>query len=113
MLSRRPVTKAGSRAAFNWSAASTVSREVARHGGRPEDRPHDADQRAWDSALPPKRCLLAIHVKPQKVVASKLILNWSPEQVSGWPTIQYPDDESRRAFHSITSSPVRFRARAT
>ena len=36
-------------------AASTVSREVARHGGRPEYRAHDADQRAWDSALRPKR----------------------------------------------------------
>src|SRR5579864_4243338 len=38
-------------------AASTVSREVARHGGRPEYRANDADQRAWDSALRPKRCL--------------------------------------------------------
>jgi IS30 family transposase len=41
-------------------AASTVSWEVARHGGRPEYRAHEADQRAWDSALRPKRCLLAI-----------------------------------------------------
>jgi hypothetical protein len=32
-------------------AASTVSREVARHGGRPEYRANDAEQRAWDSAL--------------------------------------------------------------
>jgi hypothetical protein len=29
--------------------ASTVSREVTRHGGRPEYRAHEADQRAWDS----------------------------------------------------------------
>jgi hypothetical protein len=50
-------------------SASTVSREVARHGGRPEYRAHEADQRAWDSALRPKRCLLAIHVKLQKMVA--------------------------------------------
>ncbi|HWO36103.1 MAG TPA: helix-turn-helix domain-containing protein, partial [Candidatus Acidoferrum sp.] len=47
-------------------AASTVSREVARHGGRPEYRATEADQRAWDSALRPKRCLLAIHVKLRK-----------------------------------------------
>ena len=47
----------------------------------------------------PKRCLLAIHVKLQKVVASKLILDWSPEQVSGWLKIQYPDDESVRVSH--------------
>jgi IS30 family transposase len=52
--------------------------------GRPEYRANDADQRAWDSALQPKRCLLAIHVKLQRMVASKLILDWSPEQISGW-----------------------------
>src|SRR6202163_846863 len=80
-------------------ATSTVSREVARHGGRPEYRAHEADQRAWDSALRPKRCLLAIHVKLQKVVASKLILDWSPEQISGWLKTQYPDDESMRVSH--------------
>ena len=80
-------------------AASTVSREVARHGGRPEYRANDADQRAWDSALRPKRCLLAIHMELQKVVASKLILDWSPEQISGWLKIQYPDDESMRVSH--------------
>ena len=80
-------------------AASTVSREVARHGGRPEYRANDADQRAWDSALRPKRCLLAIRVKLQEVVASKLILDWSPEQISGWLKIRYPDDESMRVSH--------------
>src|SRR5258708_6804936 len=44
-------------------AASTVSREAARHGGRPEYRANEADQRAWESALRPKWCLLSIHVK--------------------------------------------------
>src|SRR5467141_2637588 len=80
-------------------AASTVSREVARHGGRPEYRAKEADHRAWESALRPKRCLLASHVKLRKMVASKLILDWSPEQVSGWLKIQYPDDESMRVSH--------------
>src|SRR3981081_1423131 len=79
-------------------AASTVSREVARHGGRPEDPAHEADQRAWNSALR-QRCLLAIHVRLRKMVARKLILDWSPEQISGWLKIQYPDDESMRVSH--------------
>ena len=35
-------------------AASMVSREVARHGGRPPYRAHEADQQAWESALRPK-----------------------------------------------------------
>src|ERR1700733_12356201 len=80
-------------------AISTVSREVARHGGRPLYRATDADQKAWESALRPKRCLLALHVKLQEIVAGKLMLDWSPEQVSGWLKIQYPKDESLRVSH--------------
>src|SRR5712672_3316441 len=80
-------------------AVSTVSREVARHGGRPQYRASDADQQAWESALRPKRCFLAIHGKLQKIVAGKLILDWSPEQISGWLKIQYPEDESMRVSH--------------
>ena len=80
-------------------AVSTVSREVARHGGRPLYRANEADHQAWESALRPKRCLLAIHVKLQEIVAGKLILDWSPEQISGWLKSQYPEDESMRVSH--------------
>src|SRR5271156_4861991 len=80
-------------------AASTVSREVARHGGRPLYRANEADQQAWESALRPKACLLAMHVKLQRIVASKLLADWSPEQISGWLKIQYPKDESLRVSH--------------
>lgn len=80
-------------------AASTVSREIARHGGRPQYRAQKADCEAWEWALRPKPCLLAIQGKLQKIVASKLILDWSPEQISGWLKIQYPEDESMRVSH--------------
>jgi IS30 family transposase len=80
-------------------ATSTVSREIARHGGRPAYRAHDADRQAWRSALRPKRCLLSINVKLRNIVASKLILDWSPEQISGWLKTRYPDDESMRVSH--------------
>ena len=77
-------------------AASTVSREVRRHGGRSAYRAHDADKQAWGAGLRPKRCLLASNRKLRKMVASKLVLDWSPEQISGWLKTQYPDDESMR-----------------
>jgi IS30 family transposase len=80
-------------------AASTVSREVTRHDGRPAYRAHDADRQAWISTLRPKRCLLAVNRKLRNIVASKLILDWSPEQISGWLKGQYPDDESMRVSH--------------
>jgi IS30 family transposase len=80
-------------------AVSTVSREVVRHGGRPQYRASEADRQAWESALRPKVCLLAVHSKLQEIVASKLMLDWSPEQISGWLKIQYPEDESMRVSH--------------
>src|SRR3984957_18346163 len=80
-------------------AVSTVSREVARHGGRPAYRASQADGEAWQLALRPKRCLLSIHLKLRNLVASKLILDWSPKQISGWLKTQYPDDESMRVSH--------------
>ena len=80
-------------------ATSTVSREIARHGGRPAYRAHDADQQAWNAALRPKPCLLAVNRKLRDIVASKLILDWSPEQISGWLKIHYPNNESMRVSH--------------
>jgi transposase, IS30 family len=80
-------------------AVSTVSREVARHGGRPQYRASEADRQAWESALRPKVYLLAIHVKLQRIVASKLVLDWSPEQISGWLKLRYPEDESLHVSH--------------
>jgi IS30 family transposase len=38
-------------------------------------------------------------VKLQEIVAGKLILDWSPEQISGWLKIQYPEDERMRVSH--------------
>jgi IS30 family transposase len=49
--------------------------------------------------LRPKSCLLALNRKLRDIVVSKLILNWSPEQTSGWLKLQYPDDESLRVSH--------------
>lgn len=80
-------------------AASTVSREITRHRGRRAYRAHAADEQAWETALRPKRCLLAVNRKLQNLVASKLMLDWSPEQISGWLKMQYPEDPSLRVSH--------------
>jgi len=62
-------------------------------------RASQADGEAWQSALRPKRCLLSINLQLRNIVASKLILDWSPKQISGWLKTQYPDDESMRVSH--------------
>jgi IS30 family transposase len=82
-----------------------------RHGGRPQYRASEGDQQAWESALRPEACFLAIHVKLQTIVASKLILDWLPEQISGWLKIQYPDDERMRVSHETIYRSLFIRAR--
>jgi len=80
-------------------APSTVSREIARHGGRAQYRANAADQQAWQSALRPKPCLLATHAALGQMVASKLMQDWSPQQISGWLKMEFPDDESLHVSH--------------
>ena len=80
-------------------APSTLSREVARHGGRVQYRANEADQQAWESALRPKPCRLATHNHLQEIVASKLLQDWSPEQIAGWLKMEHPNDESLRVSH--------------
>jgi IS30 family transposase len=79
--------------------ASTISREVARHGGRAQYRANEADQQAWESALRPKPCLLATDTTLREIVASKLMQDWSPEQISGWLKWQFPKQEGLRVSH--------------
>jgi IS30 family transposase len=78
---------------------STVSREVARHGGRSVYRATEADARAWERALRPKVCRLACHPKLRWHVAEKLALDWSPEQISGWLKREFPADEGLQVSH--------------
>ena len=80
-------------------ALSTVSREIARHGGRAQYRANEADQQAWASALRPRPCLLATHSKLQEIVAGKLMPDWSPQEISGWLKQHYPDDKGMRVSH--------------
>lgn len=80
-------------------APSTVSREIARHGGRDKYRASDADSQTWDQSRRPKQCRLGMNDSLQSLVATKLSLDWSPEQISGWLRLRFPDDKSMRVSH--------------
>jgi len=80
-------------------AASTISREVARHGGRTAYRAVRADDVAWRSARRPKACRLAARPRLRYLIATKLKLNWSPEQISGWLRTTYPDEPELHVSH--------------
>jgi len=78
---------------------STISREVARHGGLYKYRAALADASAWDRAKRPKPCCLAANPKLRRQVARKLQLKWAPQQISGWLKLQYPDDKTMQVSH--------------
>jgi IS30 family transposase len=80
-------------------AVSTVSQEVARHGGRRHYRATQADGAAWESARRPKLCLLARNQRLQRVVAVKLQQDWSPQQIAGWLKDQYPGNPEMWVSH--------------
>jgi IS30 family transposase len=80
-------------------APSTVSREVGRNGGRIGYRASQADNAAWDRAHRPKRCKLSQDRTLARIVAGKLRLLWSPEQIAGWLKHTYPRDESLHVSH--------------
>ena len=78
---------------------STISREIRRNGGSRAYRANRADRRAWDRALRPKPCRLALHGELRWRVAQKLALQWSPAQISGWLKQQFPTDRDMRISH--------------
>jgi IS30 family transposase len=77
-------------------APSTISREIKRNGGQACYRASQADQSAWDRGRRPKTSKLAANRALARIVAGKLQLQWSPEQVAGWLKRTYPDDTSRQ-----------------
>jgi DNA-binding CsgD family transcriptional regulator len=64
--------------------SSTVSREIARNGGRHAYRALAADAAAFDRARRPKVSKLAGNAELAGLVAAKLDDDWSPQQIAQW-----------------------------
>jgi IS30 family transposase len=80
-------------------APSTISREICRNGGPARYRAAGADSQAWKRALRPKPCKLAVHARLRQAVATKLEMDWSPEQISGWLKRTFPRTEALHVSH--------------
>ena len=74
-------------------APSTISREIRRNCGRQGYRASEADHAAWERARRPKSCRLVENRALARIVAEKLQLEWSPEQIAGWLKRRFPHDE--------------------
>jgi len=80
-------------------APSTISREINRNGGDEQYRAAQAEQAAWERARRPKTCKLVVNRALARMVAARLRLLWSPEQIAGWLKQAYPNDECFQVSH--------------
>jgi len=80
-------------------AASTVSREIRRNGGKHWYRAANADARAWRKACRPQPCLLARRARLRAWVVERLGRNWSPRQIAVGLRHSFPHDGSMRVSH--------------
>jgi IS30 family transposase len=90
---------------------STVSREIQRNGGYAAYRASKAEKAAWERALRPKPCKLASRPALTRVIAMKLQLEWSPEQIAGWLKQRYPQDERYQVSHETIYKSLFIQAR--
>lgn len=80
-------------------APSTISREIHRNGGEERYRAAQAEQAAWERARRPKPYKLVVNRALARMVAARLRLLWSPEQIAGWLKHTYPNDECFQVSH--------------
>jgi IS30 family transposase len=78
---------------------STICREIKRNSGQAGYRASQADQLAWDRSLRPKVCKLVEHRVLAHIVANKLQLQWSPQQIAGWLKRAWPGNEDYHVSH--------------
>src|SRR5580704_11567364 len=77
-------------------APSTICREVSANGGHSHYRALHAERDARRRARRPKMAKLARCRRLRLVVEAKLALFWSPEEISAWLALAYPDDPEMR-----------------
>jgi len=92
-------------------APSTISREVQRNGGQHRYRANQADESAWNSAKRPKTCKLMQSPMLAGIVARKLQLAWSPQQIAGWLKRTFPNDEYSQVSHETIYKTLFIQAR--
>jgi IS30 family transposase len=80
-------------------AASTVSREVGANGGRRAYRAWLGEDRAEELGARPREGKLEGDPKLARAVEEKLLLSWSPEQISKRLRADHPNNPSMHVSH--------------
>ncbi|WP_321939094.1 IS30 family transposase [Burkholderia cepacia] len=92
-------------------APSTISRELKRNGGMQGYRANHADELAWERARRHQVCKLVWNRQLAQVVASKLRLQWSPEQIAGWLKHVYAVNRDYQVSHETIYRSLYIQAR--
>jgi IS30 family transposase len=90
---------------------STISREVANNRGRRYYKAVDADNRAKRMAKRPKLGKLELNPELLVIVMSKLELKWSPEQIAGWLSIEYPRSKKMQVSYETIYKSIFIRSK--
>jgi transposase, IS30 family len=80
-------------------APSSVSREVARNGGRVGYRATEAEFAARRRSRRPKANKLALCQRLRAEVEARLSLSWSPQQISAFLKVEYAQDPQMQISH--------------
>ena len=87
---------------------TSISREVARHGGPGTYRAASADAGAWRNARRPKPSRLHRDTALSSLVAAKLERGWSPTQIAHWLRREQQDSLSHESiYHALYTGQIR------
>ena len=92
---------------------TTIAREIDRCGGRRRYRAHAGEREASRRARRPRPTKLELCPQLRRLVSEHLRENHSPEQISGWLRIRYPDNEAMRVPHETIYRALYVQARGT
>ncbi|MBE1523244.1 IS30 family transposase [Nesterenkonia lutea] len=93
-------------------ARSTITRELARNSGRDHRYlPYGAHRAASERRARPKASKLVAETQLRRWVQQKLLLRWSPAQISKRLVEDFPQDQEMRVSHETLYQALYFQAR--
>src|SRR5437588_8780648 len=92
---------------------TTVSREINRCGGRGRYRSHAAERAAWGRARRPRATKLELCPELRELVIERLGQDHSPQQISGWLRLSYPDNDQMQVSHETIYRALYVQARGS
>ncbi len=92
---------------------TTVSREINRCSGRGRYRALAAERAAWGRAKRPRATKLELCSELRELVIQRLEQDHSPQQISGWLRLSYPDNDQMQVSHETIYRALYVQARGS